>query len=265
MPSTAHETDFSVLDLLNREWQTRYATATYDFDGLGCMTGAELVQHLSARDVPKADQDARLHQAITLSHAGRTPAAQAAGRAVLQRMIPSAVRLAATCTALVSISTDEAIGTAVSCLWQAIQCYPAHIRRSVQGTLQLDTLNLINSSEGFVRRARRRMDVVPTEDSTLDVLADREGEIDYELGASVTGDRSFDDLVRVLTWAIDTKVLEREEVSILARADLGDAGDRAELAKDLGCTEGTMNKRVWRIRTKLVNAVRSYVAEHGSW
>lgn len=264
MPSTAHETDFSVLDLLNREWQTRHATATYDFDELGIMTGAELVQYLSVRSAPKVDQDARLHQAITLAQASRTPAAQAAGRAVLQRMIPTAVRLAATCTALVSISTDEAIGTAVSCLWQAIQCYPAHIRRSVQGTLQLNTLSLINSTEG-VRRRERRVDVIPTDADDLDVLADREEEIDYELGSSATGDRSFDDLVRVLTWAIDTKVLEREEVSILARADLGDAEDRAELAKDLGCTAGTMTKRVWRIRKKLIDAVRTYVTEHGSW
>lgn len=264
MPSTAHETDFSVLDLLNREWQTRHAAVTYDFDELGCMTGAELVQHLSARDVPKADQDARLHQAITLAHASRTSAAQAAGRAVLQRMIPSAVRLAATCTALVGIGTDEAIGTALSCLWQAIQCYPAHIRRSVQGTLQLNTLSLINSTEG-VRRRDRRIQVLPTEDSILQILAEREDELDLALGSSATGDQSFDDLVRVLTWAIDTKVLTRKDVSILARADLGDAEDRAELARDLGCSAATMTKRVWRIRNKLVDAVRAYVAENGSW
>ena len=76
-------------------------------------------------------------------------------------------------------------------------------------------------------------------------------------GADETDD-VFRDLVTILTWAIDANVLRRDEVQLLARIELaeGDPGAARDAAADeLGVSRETLNRRVCRIRTKLMRAV----------
>lgn len=86
--------------------------------------------------------------------------------------------------------------------------------------------------------------------------------IEDELLEKIAGpDESDDvlrDLVTILTWAIDSGTLRRDEVQLLARIELaeGDPGvAREEAAAELGVSRETLNRRVCRIRTKLMQAV----------
>ncbi len=252
----------TTLSLLNREWESRHAHAVHVFGDLGQMSGGELLDLIASARKPQ--QDGLLHQLITIAHC-HSPAGETAGRALVQCMIPKALKLAASCTALRGLCGDERMGILISCLWQAIQCYPIHIRRSVAGTLSLGTLHELNASESVRRTRDRHIDEIPTDMAILPGLAGATTDVEYEVGRTNTGDESFDDLVRVLSWAVDSCILNREEVAILAKADLGDPEDRASLALEHACTPATMQKRVWRIRTKLIDAMSQYISENGEW
>lgn len=232
------------------EWTARFAGRTHSFGELGRRTCGDLVALI------QDNEEERDHVALTLlslNAGGDT----IAGRVLLQAMLPKAQRLARTCAGLRDLPMDERRWIAAGAIWEAVQTYPLHRTRSVVGNVALNALAIITKL-----RPGPEANVDELDDLHLEQLVDEDAEDD---GNPTSGNSTFHNLVRVLTWAVDSEVLTRAEVAILARMDLGEDHERAELAESLGVTHGTLVKRTWRIRTKLMTAVQSHVATFGRW
>jgi len=240
---------------LCEEWDRDFAGRSHDFGPLGTIDCGALENSLHT--LSRSDADRTVHALLTLAAAGDVTAE----RVVLQAMLPKTARLARTCSCLRSLSPADAAWSAFSAMWEAVKTYPLHRTTSVVGNLGLNALELINRTLGLPR----------------DHVEEIGGYTDEDLDARMTdttqahsseptwGDSSFHDLVTVLTWAADTGTLTRQEIAILARADLGEDADKDALADELGSTRTTLSKRVWRIRTKLMTAVQEHIRDHGHW
>lgn len=228
-------------DQLFDEWNATHGHSVHDFGSLGELTGDEAVQ-LIRRQQPNADRDAILITLLTLEHAGD----QFAGRVLLKSFMPLALRLPASCSstrALWRHSPADARTATIGVLWEVLHNYPLHRAANVSGNIRLETIKLLGRCYGN----NSSVDDIAVEDETLERIV-----------GSDDSDDVFRDLVTILTWAIDSGTLRRDEVQLLARIELadGDPGEAREAAADeLGITRDTLNKRVSRIRNKLMHAV----------
>jgi hypothetical protein len=254
MSHTSYRTQTGYLATLCQEWDQDFAERIHDFGPLGIIECGRLVDTVHA--APKGGSDRQLHALLTLAAAGDSVST----RLLLQVMLPKTVQLARTCACLRTLSPEDAAWSAFSAMWEAVKTYPLHRTTSVAGNLGLNALALINETLGL---PRNHVDEVGVSDEDLEAKMN-EG-ADAQSTEPGWGDSSFHDLVKVLTWAADTGTLTRREIGILARADLGEETDREALAEELGSTRASLSKRVWRIRTKLMEAVQEYVLVNGRW
>lgn len=244
----------STIALLRTEWTDRYVSLSHDFPGIGTRLCGEL--ELELRAAGKAEQDRLLHALLVAASEGDS----VAERVLLNHMTPKAHHLARSCAALRSYSYGDAIATSIGAVWEAIKEYPLHRDTSVHGNIGLNALSIITRTLGS--GLRKGSEEMPTSDYELEAAIDSQGTSHLE---PVWGDDSFHDLVTVLSWAVDTDVLSRDDVALLARFDLGDQDDRQALADERSLNRDSLNRRVLRIRNVLVEAVREHVRANGSW
>lgn len=254
MSHTTYRTNTGYLSTLCIEWDRDYAGTLHDFGMLGILECGPLEESLHR--VSKSEGDRLLHALLTLAVDGD----RVAERLVLQAMLPKTAQLARTCACLRSLSPADAAWSAFSAMWEAVKTYPLHRTTSVAGNLGLNALAIINETLGL---PRNHVDEIGVSDEDLEAKMN-EG-ADAQSAEPEWGDSAFHDLVKVLSWAAETGTLARDEISILARADLGEQSDRSALANELGASRAALSKRVWRIRTKLMEAVHEYVQVNGRW
>lgn len=259
MNYTSYRTDRSdgVLGGIVSEWESRYSTKTADFGSLGTRRAGELEEAM--HNLPKAETNTALHELLTLEHAGH----ELAGRLVLQLMLPKVAHLTRSCTGFQEqrVPIWERSMVALEAMWEAIHTYPLRRTNSVSGNLSLNALAIITKSHGTYRDPRN-MEVPFSGEFIEDILNE---EAPNAADEPSWGDSAFHDLVKLLTWAVDAEALTRDEVSLLARFDLGEQDERTALAEELELTPATLSKRVWRIRTKLIEAVREHIRTFGRW
>ena len=228
-------------DQLFDEWNSFHSHTTHDFGTLGELTGEEAVT-LIRQPQASDHRDALLLELLTLEHAGDA----FAGRVLLKSFMPLALRLPSSCTSMRSLwqhSPADARTATIGVLWEVIHTYPLERTHSVSGNIRLETIKNL----GIWFGSEHSVDDLPIEDELLEKIA----------GPDETDD-VFRDLVTILTWAIDSGTLRRDEVQLLARIELaeGDPGvAREDAADELGISRETLNRRVCRIRTKLMQAV----------
>lgn len=238
--------------LLN-EWNSTLATLRHSFGALGELTGDEAID-LIRRPQSQEERDHVLHQLIELEHTGD----QIAGKVILKSFLPLAFRLARTCTSMRATwrnSPTDATATTIGALWEIIRTYPMHRTNSVAGNIRLECIKLLE--RGFGASADVELAV---DDETLEHLVNAD--------AATDTDDPFRDLVTLFTWAIDNGTLTADEVRLLARIELaeGNPGEERERAADeLGISRDTLNRRVHRIRSKLMTAVCGDVQERVSY
>lgn len=239
------------------EWDRSFADIDHDFPGIGAFTGAELLAFVRRvdRDAAAAeDADAgyarrdELHlQLIALAQDGHTGALHA-----LMIMFRPAVRSAVHRCALreYGMPAAEAVDSGTSVLWESIMSYPLERTSRVAGNLRGMLLKQLSREFGFLRRQES-----PIDDEYLRQLVDT----DTHAGDSpvTPGRTALEDLVTVLSWAVSQDLVTREEVQLLARIELADDPGvaRDETARSLGLTRETLNRRVHRIRTKLMRSI----------
>jgi hypothetical protein len=241
-----------LLSQLRTEWDARFA------DRCITLTGTEIsCRELAARlrSVTGAEQDRLLHELLELAQTGDHTAV----RVLLHHMQPKAVHFARTCAALRDLNgpdrtSADAVSTAIGAMWEAIANYPLKLREKVQANLGLNALNIITKIHAATE--------TPMEGEVIERVADTSAAHTLEPD---WGDDSFHDLVTVLRWALDTHTLSPDEVRLLASFDLGEQADRARIADELGIARDSANRRVHRIRVKLVAAVQEHIRVHGSW
>jgi len=224
--------------LLN-EWNTTLASKTHTFGALGehsCDEAIELIR----RPQPAEERDRVLLTLLELHHAGDV----IAGKVILKSFLALAFRLARTCAGTRAIfrhSPTDATATTIGALWEVIHTYPLERTHSVAGNIRMECIKLISTGFG----------------AHVDAEITVEDEILEHLSAGHHDEDPFRDLVTLLTWAIDSGTLTRDEIQLLVRIELADnpSAEREHAAEDLDISRETLNRRVHRIRTKLMNAV----------
>jgi len=213
----------------------------------GCERPGDVVDRIDA--APSGGKDAILLALIRLTQ-GRD---QLAGRVVLQAMLPKVGRL--TNRTRHTDSDDAWIEDrrhiAVAQMWQVIAAYPTERRpRKVAANLALDTLHRI--TEG-TRGARADIPLTPEAVSDLVGAVFDEIVLPGELPETP-------DLDAVLRWALERRVLTRDDAALIAFVYLGRGapGSRSqEAARRLGLTPAAVRQRCSRIRGRLAAGLDS--------
>ncbi len=71
-------------------------------------------------------------------------------------------------------------------------------------------------------------------------------------------------LVKILSWAVDAKVISRAEVAFLAKTELGER-TLVELAEEEGQSYEAFRKRVLRTRKRLTDAIGTHMSRYTAW
>lgn len=243
-------TSLPLLDTLNSEWNDQLSAATYDFGSLGSISAGRAL-HLVQRKQDTEQRDAILLTLLELEAAAHP----VAGRVILQAFLPLVVGYARTSAATRNIwrhSRSDAIATTISAAWEVITVFLDEVseehRRNIAGRIRS---NLIKTLSCFASHVGTEYNVA------CDFLEDL-GNDDPTNELGVIQDDPTQELITLFTWAIDHGVLAREEIQLLVRIELAD-GDpgaaRDDAAQDLGISRESLNRRVHRIRTKLMTAV----------
>jgi len=229
--------------VLTNEWDTELADSIHRFGPLGTLTCTEVIELLRTT---KADEQ-RDHILITLldlNHAGM----DVAGKVVIRAFMPLALGYARTSAAtrdLYRHSRFDATDTVLAAFWEVVATYPVEARRtSVAGNLRG---RMMKALRGFGSHVGVEYN---TSDEYLEDLVNGDAQEPEE--------DALEELRTLFTWAIDTEVLTRDEVVLLVKIELAetDPGQaREDAAAELGITRETLNKRVYRIRNKLIQAV----------
>ena len=188
-----------------------------------------------------ADQDALLHTLLRLGHDGSTTA----DRVVLQALVPAAQRIAQRVRSLEDLDRADRAGCAMGAAWESIRTYQLHLQERVMANLTMNLLRFLSPKPTANERliAARTITV---SDEFLETVAtawmpERTPEVQ---------------LANLLTWAIDTRVLTRDEVALLVRATLGKQ-DHATIAADMGLSREGRHSRLTRIRKRLAAAAQT--------
>lgn len=238
--------------LLN-EWNDTHATTRHTYGALGELTGDEAVNLIRQPQTAESRDRILLHL-LELEHAGHPYA----GKVVMKSFLALAFRLARTSTSVRALwrhSPTDATATTIGALWEVIHTYPLHRTNSVAGNIRLECVKLLEKGFGAITD----VDSIAVDDETLEYLVDANAE---------PVEDAFRDLVTLLTWAIDTGTLTADEVRLLTRIELAEGNpgeERVRAADELGISRETLNRRVHRIRTKLMNAVCGDVAERSPY
>jgi len=246
-------------------WVRDFADRVFDFGPLGFASGDEMLCRLRSSEGSALDElFLSLLEQAQVGHEG-------AERVLLQTMLPKAIQNGRTSTVLRAYSPTDAVSIAISTMWESIRTFPvagydiaAH-SASVAGMLGLNALRTIGRSTCENSEYSASVKSSPAEMDELDAIINAGQPL--ESAEPTWGDSAFNDLVHVLSWAVDAQVLTRSEVALLARFDLGDweygHASIEEAASELGMTAGAFQRRVHRIRCKLRAAVESHIAEFG--
>lgn len=214
---------------LRTEWAAlAESPLPWSLQGTSAQTADELLQAITTGPA----HDDLLHQLLVLHHDGDS----FAGRVVLQCMLGRADRLTRTAAGRGHDADD-----AVAALWTAIATYPLHRTTKVAANLAMDALHAM-SPGGH--------DLALSPDTL-------EGQIHHDQDTGrldPSAPSASDEAVTVLLWALDTNVLTREEVQLLAHTHLGD-GYRDTSTLPAGLTPATARQRRSRAVRKLAAAV----------
>lgn len=257
--SRAHWSSRSLPTRLNAEWRELCAdgdaAATVGSwprtqPALACVTALEQVP----RRVSGADPGTRddiLWALLTLAQADD----QLAGRAVLQVMMPKAVRVAMGVLRRPDVAgdRDEAFATAVAALWQVIARYPIERRpKRVAANLAMDTLAVVQRGHTGSSHFARTFPERPCADlREVCEPAQRDVDID-DLSGPVDAE-----LLMLLAWGVRTGVLQLEQARFLARAyglDGQPARSSAAVAADYGLSAAALRQRCHRLARHLGRA-----------
>lgn len=238
MSATTEISSTTLVRKLFTEWDAVHATASRTYKGLGEHSGADLLRTL--RTTRNSEQDALLHQLLVLTREGD----RHAERVLLQYLLPHAILLARSTRTLFQLAPVDRIGVAIAASWEVIRTYPLHRTSRVSSNLKLEALCCLSP-----RRAAG--EEIPTADDKLEMIAAVHPEYPSETPEAR--------VIELFNWARDTGVLSRDEISLLARVELGNE-TRKDIADAMGIGYETLKKRATRIRAKLAANIRDYAA-----
>lgn len=218
------------------------------FPSLGTLPLLDLHEHFNRKTTDALWKDQVLLEMLAASTKGD----ELALHTVVRLFLPKAVKFARSCTALRGMDLDDAIATAVSAIWQAARTYPIHRSSSPVANLHLNALSIISGGAA--------------KDPELAVEDDY---LESRLNLQHQEPTPDEDLAEVLAWALETRVLDRDEIRLMVRYYLADEQDiamnRHTIANELNVSPAALQKRASRVRIRLIEAVNQHIADVGHW
>jgi hypothetical protein len=224
------------------------------------LAGLVSLQQLITRidEGTREEDDALLGALIRLAHTGQTMA----GRVVLQAMLPKLVRFSSTTRPTRdSDRAEDHRHVIVATFWTVLARYPIGRRPSrVAAGLALDTLHALT--------AETRAGIVELPMPT-DAMEQVSGQVHEPAGAGHPGGHpgglgSDADLLEVIAWGLDARVLSGQDAAVLSRVYLPADGrsSSAALAAELGLSPAALRQRCSRARRRLIAAVQAEALGH---
>lgn len=216
-------TSRSTFVALNHEWAShagRPVPAGWAEAFPGADTLGEVLDHL--RD--SANADAPLLALITLAQAGD----ETAGRTLLQTMLGKLHQIGRTA---ISRGLDDAAHEALLAFYNAAASYPLDRDTKVAANLSMRCLNALPHPRGPLETS------VGLDDADSDYL-------ERLLQRTVRPEDPTDELVTLLTWALDAGVLAPDQIALLGQRYLASSPlTSEELAREYGVTPSAIRKR----------------------
>lgn len=243
---TTASTQHCVTDL-TAHWRAT-ADIESDFGALGSHRPIDLLARV--RDASDLDARDRLaHELVQLAKSGHS----AADQLLLVAMLPRVVHLTRTSRGLRALRVRDAQAIALGAMWEAIRIHPDTRPVAVLHRLGLDAL-------GIITRTHSTAEKLPEVAMAPDTLGLLQESLQQEASTS-----TLEDLATLLRWGVDSGVVTRDDVRVIAAVDLGAAGDREALAAELGVAPASLTRRAHRIRVLLRGAVGAEIERVGSW
>ena len=275
------------------EWLCDHPQIAADFATLAVRRPQIGVHHdprqlVQAIRLAPADERDRLLGALVREASDAGPQAQLAGRIVLQAMRPLALRLARQ-RAVRGRRFDDALNEALSALHQVVHTFPAPRTTKIAANLRMETVALLfGANKAKYDAARAATDPTPVPD--LDELAARRRDAHAEhtpteehalasvtaldlqrraLRAGLLGSDAADELAAgsaraelldVLLWAIEARVLPQQQARQLAEDYREGAGTKAQIAARRGMPVSRLTVAHSRAVRRLRDAAPSYLA-----
>lgn len=246
-------------------------------------------QLVEAIRLASADERDHLLCALVREASDAGPQAQLAGRIVLQAMLPLIIRLARQ-RAVQGRRFDDALGEALAALHQVVRTFPATRTAKVAANLRMETVALLfgankakygaaravtdptpvpDPDEAAARRRGAANEQTPTEQDAVACVSALERRERARraglLGQDAPGDLDVGgaraELLDVLLWAIEARVLREAQARQLAEDYREGAGTKAQIAARRGVPVSRLTVAHSRAVRRLRDAVPGYLAD----
>jgi len=235
MSTTTRKRSTPTTRYFDEQWETTYADAEITVPGYGSGTGAEWLEQL--RTGPADEQNELLRVMLRLAVDGDDHATHT----IVRLMTPTIVTFSRTIRS--TYNPADRVALAMSTAWVAIRGFEFNRVEKFRATLSMRIFRQLVQDDA--------RDELPVTDDMLNELVE-------------PVEDPTEAYVGVLTWALDMRILDRDEVALFARVVLGER-KRKEIAEDMGITYENLAKRYARIRSKLAIGMREHIAQFGSW
>lgn len=222
-------TEVTMEQQFDLEWVSHWAQATFRIGDVE-LSGEAWVSKL--RSVQVDEQDRIYAGMVSEMRAGK----EAPLRIILKAMMPRVISLARLkqCSGGF-VSRRDRMSHLMTAAWIAIRQTPATRSRRFQAGFSMDIYN-----------HALKFDIHG--DTPIDLS-------EYEIPCEDTGSDPERALTRVLSWALNEGVLERDQVMLLAKEFLGDR-ERCEVAEEMGISVQALGRRVERATASLIISVQ---------
>lgn len=210
---------------LNHEWAAVHAGQPVPAGWAEAFPGVNTLDGVLDYLKGTADADTPLLALITLTQSGD----ETAGRTLLQTMLGKLHQIGRTA---ISRGLDDAAHEALLAFYTAAASYPLDRDTKVASNLSMRCLHALPHRRGPFETS------VGLEDADSDYLEQ------LLQRAERRPEDPTDELVTLLTWAMDEKILAPEQIALLGRRYLASSPlTSEELARDYGVTPSAMRKR----------------------
>lgn len=234
----------NLLPRLNDEWARVYESTVWSFGNLGTLTGADALDVIRSAGRSRvanepSEQDTLLHGLLLEARSG----VKQCERLLLQYLVPIAAALASR-TRFENMATADKVGFAIGIAWETIGSFNLKLTARIHSNLSFAILHAL-TPHCRSKDALTSNEVTTTND-----------EVFFEVVSDIHDLAPAQELAHIFSWAINTGTCTNDEIALLARARLGDDSIE-DLALEFGVTKGSLYKRIERIQTRLIQAVRA--------
>lgn len=248
-----------IIDRLSHTWERHYAHTEGEYGRLGSHTGAELVSCIQT--APEARRDEVLHELLCLCTVYRHDGAL---RVLLEAFTPLirafARRLGGNFNVGGSRKAATNINATTAVLWEVVSNFPLHRTQHLAGNIRGEMNKIIFREFTSAYKTEIPMgDMFCNSEKPAHMALEFErehGGAAFETRAMTLGADALTELMHVLEWAIDRRVLRESSAKLLGAYTVATRPERHVMAAELGISPTQLSKRVSGYADRLGTAVQ---------